>query len=76
LNSIAQNLELDYFYIDNPNIAIINKDENIPEKNFNSDLIKFFNTPTELYKHFVYGKKKIPIDIWNKINNKIFVFKK
>jgi hypothetical protein len=75
LNALLSKLELDHFYIEDPNISIINKDENIPKKNLNSDVIKLFNTPMELYNHFIYGKKKIPIDIWNKINNKIFIFK-
>jgi hypothetical protein len=75
LNKIVQNTSLEHFYVTNPSLTIINKDENIPEKSINSDLIKLFNTPIELYNQFVYGKKNISLDMWNRLHNKIFIYK-
>lgn len=77
LNKYIENnqLSISHFYIENPNLVITNYDENIPEKNINSDLISLFNTPIEFYNHFVYGKKNIVIDIWNRIHNKILIYK-
>ena len=77
INSHIENnkVSLESFYITDPNLIIENFDENIPEKNLNSDLISLLNTPVEFYRHFVYGKKNIPIDIWNRIQNKIMIFK-
>jgi hypothetical protein len=77
LNKYLENkqISISHFYIENPNLTITNYDENIPEKNINADLVSLLNTPIEFYKHFVYGKKNIPIDIWNRIHNKIFIYK-
>jgi hypothetical protein len=77
LNSYIENgnVSIESFYITNPCLQITNLDENIPEKNINSDLISLLNTPMEFYKHFLYGKKNISIDIWNRMHNKILIFK-
>jgi hypothetical protein len=66
---------LDYFVITDPRLTIYNHDENIPVKSFNDDMTKLMNVPVSFYKHFMYGKKKEIVDIWNKIHNKIFIYK-
>jgi hypothetical protein len=74
-NKDLKNGSLEYFKITDPRLEIINLDENIPNKSFNDDVISLMNAPVSFYKHFLYGKKKETVDIWNKIQNKIFVYK-
>jgi hypothetical protein len=74
-NKDLQNGNLGYFRIIDPRLEIVNLDENIPNKSFNDDVISLMNTPVSFYKHFMYGKKKEKVDIWNRIQNKIFIYK-
>ena len=70
-----QNGSLEFFRVTDPRLLITNLDENIPHKSFNDDVVSLMNAPVSFYKHFVYGKKKERVDIWNRIQNKIFVYK-
>jgi len=74
-NRDVNNGSFGYQIIQDPKIQIYNSDENIPTKNFNSDLVKLIHTPVSLYEQFVYGKKVIFVDIWNRIHNKIILWK-
>lgn len=74
-NKDLENGSLGYFKITDPRLEIINLDENIPSKSFNDDVINLMNAPVSFYKHFMYGKKKEKVDIWNRIQNKIFIYK-
>jgi hypothetical protein len=67
--------DIGYFVITDPRLMIYNHDENIPIKSFNDDMMKLMNVPVSFYKHFMYGKKKEIVDIWNKIHNKVFIYK-
>jgi hypothetical protein len=69
------NGSLDYFVITDPRLTIYNHDENIPAKSFNDDMVKLMNIPVSFYEHFMYGKKREIVDIWNKIHNKVFIYK-
>jgi hypothetical protein len=74
-NKDLNNGSVGYFVITDPRLTIYNHDENIPVKNFNDDMTKLMNVPVSFYKHFMYGKKKEIVDIWNKIHNKVFIYK-
>jgi len=69
------NGKLIYFKITDPRLTIENLDENIPRKSFNDDIVNLMNAPVSFYKHFMYGKRKEKVDIWNRIQNKIFIYK-
>jgi hypothetical protein len=68
-------LSLQHFIVQDPRLEIYNHDENIPIKNFHKDIGNLMNIPVSLYKHFVHGKKREKIDIWNRIHNKILIYK-
>jgi hypothetical protein len=68
-------LSLEYFTVQDPRLEITNHDENIPIKNFHKDIGNLMNMPISLYNHFVHGKKREKIDIWNRIHNKILIYK-
>ncbi len=68
-------LSLEYFTVQDPRLEIKNHDENIPIKNFHKDIGNLMNMPISLYNHFVHGKKREKIDIWNRIHNKILIYK-
>lgn len=61
--------------LNDPELVIENLNETIPIKSLNSDLLNLMKTPISLFNHFVKGKNRKLIDIWNQINNKIFVYK-
>jgi hypothetical protein len=74
-NKDLNNGSLGYFVITDPRLTIYNHDENIPVKSFNDDMMKLMHAPVSLYEHFMYGKKREIVDIWNKIHNKVFIYK-
>jgi hypothetical protein len=74
-NTRDSTLSLQYFIVQDPRLEIYNYDENIPIKNFHKDIGNLMNMPVTLYNHFVNGKKREKIDIWNRIHNKILIFK-
>ena len=74
-NTRDSTLSLQHFIVQDPRLEIYNHDENIPIKNFHKDIGNLMNIPVSLYKHFVHGKKREKIDVWNRIHNKILIYK-